>query len=230
MEMLTPQEVSSRAFAKAVMGGYSMSMVDEFLDEVTRDYTSIYKENAALKAQVKTLVEKVRRDQADKESMCAALLNAQKMADTMVQEAEDQKKLILEHAEAEACQKIQALREETAWEEQKLSEAKAKRDMFLAYVHDLYERELERLDELSEEPVSTASAKQPEAEENAAEVDHGTGLDSGAEEPSAGINEAQKNILDFVHLLDAGEGPRQNGAAQETPQEHSAERPADGSH
>lgn len=54
--MLTPQEVSSRVFAKAVMGGYNMSMVDEFLDEVTRDYTSIYKENAALKAKVKTLV------------------------------------------------------------------------------------------------------------------------------------------------------------------------------
>lgn len=228
--MLTPQEVSSRVFAKAVMGGYNMSMVDEFLDEVTRDYTAICRENAALKAQVKTLVEKVRRDQEDKESMCAALLNAQKMADTMVQEAENQKKIILENAEAEVGQKIQALREETALEEQKLSEARAKRDMFLAYVHDLYERELEQLNELSEAPVSTASAEQPEAKENAAEVDHGAGLDSGAKELNAGINEAQKNILDFVHLLDAGEGSKQDGAAQETPQEHLVERPADGSH
>ncbi|MBQ2830397.1 MAG: DivIVA domain-containing protein, partial [Oscillospiraceae bacterium] len=33
--MLTPQEVSNRAFSKAVMGGYNMSMVDEFLDELT---------------------------------------------------------------------------------------------------------------------------------------------------------------------------------------------------
>ena len=30
--MLTPQEVSSHAFPKAVVGGYNMSSVDEFLD------------------------------------------------------------------------------------------------------------------------------------------------------------------------------------------------------
>lgn len=35
--MLTPQEVSNHAFAKAVMGGYNMAMVDEFLDELTDD-------------------------------------------------------------------------------------------------------------------------------------------------------------------------------------------------
>ena len=43
--MLTPQEVSTHAFSKAVMGGYNMAMVDEFLDlslihisEPTRPY------------------------------------------------------------------------------------------------------------------------------------------------------------------------------------------------
>ena len=30
--MLTPQEVSGRAFSKAAFSGYIMSMVDEFLD------------------------------------------------------------------------------------------------------------------------------------------------------------------------------------------------------
>lgn len=38
--MLTPQEVSARSFTKAVMGGYNMTMVDEFLDELTDDYTA----------------------------------------------------------------------------------------------------------------------------------------------------------------------------------------------
>ena len=50
--MLTPQEVSTHAFSKAVMGGYNMAMVDEFLDELTDDYTALYKENAALKAKI----------------------------------------------------------------------------------------------------------------------------------------------------------------------------------
>ena len=47
--MLTPQEVSEHAFAKASFGGYNMAMVDEFLDELTDDYTALYKENAALR-------------------------------------------------------------------------------------------------------------------------------------------------------------------------------------
>ena len=67
--MLTPQEVSSHAFPKAVMGGYNMASVDEFLDELTADYTALYKENAALKAKLKVLVEKVEDYRATEDSM-----------------------------------------------------------------------------------------------------------------------------------------------------------------
>ena len=35
--MLTPQEVSEHAFAKASFGGYNMAMVDEFLDVLTAE-------------------------------------------------------------------------------------------------------------------------------------------------------------------------------------------------
>ena len=59
--MLTPQEVSTHSFAKASFGGYNMAMVDEFLDELTDDYTALYKENAALKAKLKVLVEKTQQ-------------------------------------------------------------------------------------------------------------------------------------------------------------------------
>ena len=74
--MLTPQEVSNHAFAKAVMGGYNMAMVDEFLDELTDDYTSLYKENAALKAKMKVLVDKVEEYRSTEDAMRAALLTA----------------------------------------------------------------------------------------------------------------------------------------------------------
>lgn len=90
--MLTPQEVSGRAFSKAAFGGYNMAMVDEFLDELTDDYTSLYKENAALKAKLKVLVDKVEEYRATEDSMRAALLTAQRMANTMVEEAEEKKR------------------------------------------------------------------------------------------------------------------------------------------
>ena len=38
--MLTPQEVSERAFQKASFGGYNMAQVDEFLDILTGESSS----------------------------------------------------------------------------------------------------------------------------------------------------------------------------------------------
>ena len=107
--MLTPQEVSGRAFSKAAFGGYNMAMVDEFLDELTDDYTSLYKENAALKAKLKVLVDKVEEYRATEDSMRAALLTAQRMANTMVEEAEEKKKAVLAGAEDELAQAQLAL-------------------------------------------------------------------------------------------------------------------------
>ena len=99
--MLTPQEVSTHAFSKAVMGGYNMAMVDEFLDELTDDYTALYKENAALKAKLKVLVEKVEDYRATEDSMRATLLTAQKMADSIVREAEGRALAVRQTTEAE---------------------------------------------------------------------------------------------------------------------------------
>ena len=88
--MLTPQEVAEHAFSKASFGGYNMAMVDEFLDLVTADYTSLYKENATLKAKMKVLADKVEEYRATEEAMRRAMLSAQKTADEMVAAAQTQ--------------------------------------------------------------------------------------------------------------------------------------------
>ena len=118
--MLTPQEVSSRAFPKAALGGYNMGAVDEFLDELTDDYTALYKENAALKAKMKVLVEKVEEYRATEDSMRATLLTAQRMADKIVQEAETKRDEMLAHAEEAAREKLQEYREQVYTAEERM--------------------------------------------------------------------------------------------------------------
>ena len=107
--MLTPQEVSEHAFAKASFGGYNMAMVDEFLDVLTADYTTLYKENATLKAKMKVLVDKVEEYRSTEEAMRKALLTAQKMADELVAQAEAKKAELLKNAETEAKARIAEL-------------------------------------------------------------------------------------------------------------------------
>ena len=101
--MLTPQEVSERAFPKASFGGYNMAQVDEFLDVLTEDYSALYSENAVLKSKMKVLVEKVEEYRSTEEAMRKALMTAQRMADDLVQEAEQKKAELLKTAEAEAA-------------------------------------------------------------------------------------------------------------------------------
>ena len=151
--MLTPQEVSSRAFAKAMMGGYNMAAVDEFLDVLTDDYTNLYKENAALKSKLKVLVEKVEEYRATEDSMRATLLTAQKMADSIVKEAETKRDEMLAAAEIQ-CKRMQADAEsgtkaKMARYEQDLSAAEARlqkgqQDLnrFITEVRDLCLKEL----------------------------------------------------------------------------------------
>lgn len=162
--MLTPQEVSGRAFSKAAFGGYNMAMVDEFLDEVTDDYTALYKENAALKAKLKVLVDKVEEYRATEDSMRAALLTAQRMANTMVEEAEEKKKSMLAGAEDEARAKIGALQGEIELEQCKLNAAKAATADFLQKTRELAQAQLaliERAPDLTpEEIVGDKTAEQ----------------------------------------------------------------------
>lgn len=162
--MLTPQEVSGRAFSKAAFGGYNMAMVDEFLDEVTDDYTALYKENAALKAKLKVLVDKVEEYRATEDSMRAALLTAQRIANTMVEEAEEKKKSMLAGAEDEARAKIGALQGEIELEQRKLNAAKAATADFLQKTRELAQAQLaliERAPDLTpEEIVGDKTAEQ----------------------------------------------------------------------
>ena len=112
--MLTPQEVSEHAFAKATFGGYNMAMVDEFLDELTEDYTALYKENASLKAKMKVLADSLEEYRATEKGMRRALLAAQQAAEEMVKDAESRKSTLVREAEADAHDKIAALRRQVA--------------------------------------------------------------------------------------------------------------------
>ena len=163
--MLTPQEVSTHAFSKAVMGGYNMAMVDEFLDELTDDYTSLYKENAALKAKLKVLVEKVEDYRATEDSMRATLLTAQKMADSIVKEAEAKRDEMLSQAESAAREKIGQLQQEVEAAQERLRQGQRDLADFIAAAREVCEKELkllEQLPELSVEIREVPPAEQPE--------------------------------------------------------------------
>lgn len=154
--MLTPQEVSTHAFTKAMMGGYNMAAVDEFLDELTDDYTALYKENTTLKAKLKVLVEKVEEYRATEDSMRATLLTAQRMADSIVHEAEAKRDQLLREAENQAQEQVIQYRRELEEAEDRLRQGREELARFVASGRELLNKELRFLEELPQAPVTAA--------------------------------------------------------------------------
>ena len=136
--MLTPQEVSERAFPKASFGGYNMTQVDEFLDVLTEDYSALYSENAVLKSKMKVLVEKVEEYRSTEEAMRKALMTAQRMADDLVKEAEQKRDQILQEAAAEAQKKVDSIRQEAEVEQFRLAAAQKETAGYVAKVKALH--------------------------------------------------------------------------------------------
>ena len=89
--------------------------------------------------------------------MRAALLTAQRMANTMVEEAEEKKKAVLAGAEDEARAKIGALQSDVELEQRRLNAAKAATAEFLQKTRELAQAQLaliERAPDLTPEEIA----------------------------------------------------------------------------
>lgn len=134
--MMTPQEAASSTFPKATLGGYNMAAVDVFLDKLIEDYTALYKDNSALKAKIKVLVDKMEEYHAMEETMRSTLLTAQKMANSMVAEAEQKSAAMVADSERSVRRRIAELQNEAAEEEQRLSSVRAEIDRKIEAEHE----------------------------------------------------------------------------------------------
>ena len=169
--MLTPQEVSERAFPKASFGGYNMGQVDEFLDILTADYTSLYNENAVLKSKMKVLVEKVEEYRSTEDAMRKALMAAQQMADDLIHQANQKRDEILKNAEQTAQQKASTIRQEADAEQFRLDSAKRSIMSFVAQVRALMEKQADYLEHLSQLCPDVPMPQADPVEEAASEID-----------------------------------------------------------
>ena len=123
--MFTPQQIEQISFSRATFGGYDMQSVDEFLEPLTEDYVTLYKENALLKSKMRVLVGKLEEYRKNEASMKDAIVNAQKTCDKMVKEAEEKCKLMLSQANSAAAENTRSADALVALEQTRVEEAKA---------------------------------------------------------------------------------------------------------
>ena len=122
--MFTPQQIEQVSFSKQTFNGYSIEDVDSFLEPLTEDYITLYKENALLKSKMRILVTKLEEYRKNEASMKEAIANTQNTCDVMVKEAEAKCALMLSEANLAATESMRYNKAQMAEEEARVEEAR----------------------------------------------------------------------------------------------------------
>ena len=122
--MFTPQQIEQVSFSKQTFNGYDIQAVDSFLEPLTEDYITLYKENALLKSKMRILVSKLEEYRKNEASMKEAIASAQNTCDLMVKEAESKCALMLSEANLAAAESTRAAKAQMAVEEDRVEEAR----------------------------------------------------------------------------------------------------------
>ena len=123
--MFTPQQIDQISFRTSRMqAGYNIDDVDAFLEPLTEDYVTLYKENALLKSKMRVLVGKLEEYRKNEVAMKDAVVNAQRACDKMVREAEEKCAKMLSNAGTVAAQNAEDTGALVAAEQDRVQEAR----------------------------------------------------------------------------------------------------------
>ena len=105
--MLTPLDIHDKEFKKALRG-YDETEVDQFLDEVVRDYETMYRELSTLRDKVLSYEERIEQFQSMEESLKKTLVVAQDASEKLRANALHEAELIVREAEIKSGKTIDA--------------------------------------------------------------------------------------------------------------------------
>ena len=111
--MITPLDIENKKFSKQIMNGYSVDEVDDFLDELTVDYTKNYKEVMKLKKEIAEINASLEHYKAIEETLQNTLVMAQTTAEDVKNVAKQKADQIVNEAKNSAKKELTSLKEET---------------------------------------------------------------------------------------------------------------------
>lgn len=99
--MITPLDIHNKEFKRSLRG-YDIDEVDEFLDEIIRDYEKLYKENLDLKDEADKYQSDINKYKELEDTLHNTLVLAQQTADELKKNAQKEADLIIQKAQKEA--------------------------------------------------------------------------------------------------------------------------------
>ena len=147
--MITPLDIENKRFAKQMMNGYNVEEVDDFLDELTEDYTKNYKEVNELRAKVEELNNSLVQYKAIESTLQDTLVMAQTTAEEVKNVAKQKADQIVEEAKASAQKQVDDLNNEIVLKQKEADDIKKQFDIYKAKMESLLISQLELLKEVN---------------------------------------------------------------------------------
>ena len=149
--MITPLEIENKKFSKKTLNGYDPEEVDEFLDDLTKDYEKLYKQVAEEKKEVDELNEKLEHYTQIESTLQSTLLLAQSASEEVKNAAQKQAEQIIKESEIKAKEATKGLDKEIADKKKELEGVKKDFDVYIAKMESLLISQLELLKEIKGE-------------------------------------------------------------------------------
>ena len=149
--MITPLDIENKKFAKQMMNGYSVEEVDDFLDDLTEDYTKNYKEVSELRNKVEELNNSLEHYKSIESTLQNTLVMAQTTAEDIKNVAQKQADQIVSEAKGNAQKRVDALDSEIISKTKELEDVKKQFDIYKAKMESLLISQLELLKDVNKD-------------------------------------------------------------------------------
>ena len=149
--MITPLDIENKRFAKQMVNGYSVEDVDDFLDELTVEYSKNYKEVSELRAKVEELNNSLIQYKTLESTLQNTLVMAQSTAEEVKNVAKQKADQIVDEAKANAQKQVDELNNEILLKQKELDDVKKQFDIYKAKMESLLISQLELLKDVNKE-------------------------------------------------------------------------------
>ena len=149
--MITPLDIDNKRFAKQMVNGYNVEEVDDFLDELTADYSKNYKEVNELRAKVEELNNSLVQYKTIESTLQNTLVMAQSTAEEVKNVAKQKADQIVEEAKANAQKQVDELNNEIILKQKELDDVKKQFDIYKAKMESLLISQLELIKDINKE-------------------------------------------------------------------------------
>ncbi len=149
--MITPLDIENKKFSKQMMNGYNVEEVDDFLDDLTVDYSKNYKEITELRSKVEELNKSLEHYKTIETTLQNTLVMAQTTAEDIKNVAKQQADQIINDAKSSAKQQADELENQIVLKTKELDDIKKQFDIYKAKMESLLISQLELLKDVNKE-------------------------------------------------------------------------------